>query len=122
MVQRKTGRAIVLPIEPELAAEIAQVPKDRLTFLATAADRQFSVKGFGMRMRAWCKAAGLDGRSCHGLRKARATQLAEAGASAHEAAAVTGHASVSEVQTYTAAARQAALAQVAVKRVREGEP
>ena len=42
----------------------------------------------------------------HGLRKAAARRLAEAGCSAHEIMAVMGHKTLSEVERYTRAAEQ----------------
>jgi integrase len=43
--------------------------------------KPFTVAGIGMRFQEWRNAAGLHHCSLHGLRKARARQLAEAGAS-----------------------------------------
>jgi len=42
--------------------------------------------------------------SGHGLRKAAARRLAEAGCTEHEIAAITGHASLREIARYTKAA------------------
>jgi integrase len=54
-----------------------------------------------------CRTAGLPkGASVHGLRKAAARRLAEAGCSASVIAAITGHRSLREVASYTAAADQ----------------
>jgi integrase len=65
-------------------------------------------------------AAGLPDRCVtHGLRKAAARRLAEAGCSANEIAAVTGHATLEEVARYTLAAEQKRLAQSAIKRLGE---
>ena len=55
-------------------------------------------------MRAWCDQAGLPKCTSHGLRKAIARRLAEAGATPHEIAAVTGHKDLKEVTLYTEAA------------------
>ena len=52
----------------------------------------------------------------HGLRKAAARRLAEAGCSANEIAAITGHATLDEVAQYTKAAEQRTLAQAAIDR------
>jgi hypothetical protein len=49
--------------------------------------------------------------SAYGLRKATAAALAEAGAAAHEIAAVTGHMSLEEI---TRAARKTRLADAAI--------
>jgi len=59
-------------------------------------------------------AAGLHGCSAHGLRKAAARRLAEAGCSTHE----TGHASLKEVARYTEAVDRRRLAQSAMAKVR----
>ena len=56
--------------------------------------------------------------SAHGLRKAAARRLAEAGCSTHEIAAITGHASLKEVARYTEAADRKRLAQSAMAKVR----
>jgi integrase len=50
------------------------------------------------------------------LRKAAARRLAEAGCTTHEIAAITGHASLSEIQRYTKAVEQARLARAAMAR------
>jgi Phage integrase family len=65
----------------------------------------------------WCDAAGLSKQcSAHGLRKAACRRLAEAGCSASEIAAISGHATLGEVQRYTKAADQARMARAAMER------
>ena len=55
--------------------------------------------------------AGLPDRcKPHGLRKTAARRLAEAGCSASEIAAITGHKTLAEVERYTRATDQARLA------------
>jgi integrase len=66
--------------------------------------------------RSWPK-----GISAHGLRKATARRLAELGCSTHEIAAVTGHATLAEVQRYTEAANRKRLAREAMKKLIEGK-
>jgi integrase len=68
-----------------------------------------------MRMRKWCDEAGLSECSPHGLRKAAARRLAEAGASVHQIAAITGHRSLKEVARYTQRADQIRLAREAIQ-------
>jgi len=109
--QVKTGRSLVLPIHPALATELRHVPRDQLTFLARDNGAAHTAGGFYNLFAAWCAAAGLEpGLAPHGLRKAAARRLAEAGATPHQIAAVTGHRSLAEVTIYTAAADQARLA------------
>jgi integrase len=57
---------------------------------------------------------GLPHCSAHGLRKAAATRLADAGCSASQIAAITGHKTLVEVSHYTRAADQRRLAQQAL--------
>lgn len=71
-----------------------------LTFLA-AHGRTRSAKGLGTLIRESAEAAGLTGLSAHGLRKARAIALAEAGATPHQIAAWTGHKTLKEIERYT---------------------
>jgi integrase len=70
-----------------------------------------------MWFRKACNAAGLPHCSAHGLRKAAARRLAEGGCTAHEIAAITGHASLREVARYTRAADQRNLAVAAMAKV-----
>jgi integrase len=121
--QQKTGWEGEVPITPELAVALAQVPAAQLTFLQTAWGRPLTDKGFGIRFRAWCNAAGLPHCSAHGLRYATARQLAEAGCTPHQIQAVTGHKSLALVQRYTNAVNQRELARAANKaRTQVGEP
>ena len=118
--QVKTGARLMIPLHPDLAAMIAS-QTDRLTFLMTGEgerSRPYTANGFYMRFRAWCAEAGLPpGLSPHGLRKAAARRMAEAGCSAHQIASVTGHKTLAEVQRYTAAANQAQLAEAAIRHI-----
>ncbi len=64
--------------------------------------------------------AGLPERCVlHGLRKAAARRLAEAGCSSKQIASITGHKSLDEVERYTAKADQKILARAAVTRLEE---
>jgi integrase len=68
--------------------------------------------------RSWCDAAGLP-QHCvfHGLRKSACTRLADAGCTAHEIAAISGHKTLKEVERYTKGADQARLARAAMERI-----
>ncbi len=118
--QQKTGVHLEIPIHPELTRIIVATPSDNLTFLVTKAHRAnrsqpFTSAGFGNWFREMCDEAGLPHCSAHGLRKAVARRLAEAGCSEHVIAAITGHRSLQEVRRYTARASQLVLAQQAIK-------
>lgn len=74
-----------------------------LTFLA-AHGRTRSSKALGTMIRESAAAAGLTGLSAHGLRKARAVALANAGATVHQIVAWTGHRTLKEAERYTRSA------------------
>jgi integrase len=93
-----------IPILPELQAIIAASPTGDLTYLVTDFGRPFSIKGFGNKFRGWCNEAGLPHCSAHGLRKAAATKMAEAGASANQLMSWFGWKSIQEAERYTKAA------------------
>lgn len=97
------GVTVDVPILPELAAEIAMVPPGRLTFLETAYGQPRSPKALTVHLAAWARAAGLEGRSAHGLRKARARILAEHGARPQAIMAWLGHRSIAMSLHYSAA-------------------
>jgi hypothetical protein len=75
------------------------------TFLITEYGKPFSSNGFGNKMRQWCNDAQLPECSSHGLRKASATILAEAGATEHQLMAIFGWSDSKMAQLYTKAAQ-----------------
>jgi integrase len=116
-VQQKTKRRLEIPVAAELVEIIAASAGGHLTFLTTQAGMPYSAEGFGNLFRQWCNEAGLPHCSAHGLRKAQARRLAEAGCSAPQIAAITGHKTLSEVQRYIEAASQKTLAVAAMRTV-----
>jgi integrase len=115
--QQKTGVSLAIPV-PDLAAIITATPVGHLTLLTTQSGRSYRANDFSDQFRVWCDAAGLPGHcSFHGLRKAACTRLADAGCSAHEIAAISGHKTLKQVEHYTRAADQARLARAAIERI-----
>jgi len=83
----------------------------------TATRKPYGGNAFSEQFRKWCDAAGLPKRcKPHGLRKAACRRLAEAGCSANEIMAISGHATMKELVRYTKAADQARLARNAMTR------
>jgi integrase len=117
--QRKTGAMLEIPIAPELRAVLDVTPaSEQLTFLVTRLGRPFEPDAFTHWFKAECRAAGLPSRaSVHGLRKAACRRLAEAGCSANVIAAVSGPASLREVERYTKAADQARMARQGIEAI-----
>jgi integrase len=116
--QRKTGKPLRVPIHPALQAALDAAPGTNMTLLTTPSGRPFRPNGFNDDFREWCNEAGLP-QECtpHGLRKAACRRLAEAGCSVHEIAAISGHASLQEVQRYTKDAEQERMARSALARM-----
>ena len=122
--QQKTSRELAIPIHPELARALSAAPRTNLTFIVTSHGAPYaSGEHFSNMFRGWCEEAGVTGASIHGLRKAACRRLAEAGCSANEIAAISGHATLREVARYTSAASQGLLAERALARqvATEGE-
>jgi integrase len=119
--QGKTGRQMTIPAHPDLCAELAAWRAERVDsvlILQSPRTAGWTGEHLSREMGRELVELGLPkGLNIHGLRKAAARRLAEAGCSALEIAAITGHASLSMVQLYTASADQARLAQAAVTRL-----
>jgi integrase len=113
--QQKTDTVLLIPMHPQLGAVLASVPRSNLTFLITEHGAPFTPNGFGNWWRDRCNEAGLPHCSFHGLRKAAATRLANAGCSVDQVKAITGHRSLAEVARYTRAADQRRLARQAIE-------
>jgi integrase len=110
-----------IPLHPKLCEIIAATPTVGVkTFLVTHFGKPYTAPGFGNWFRELCDQAGCFEVSAHGGRKATARRLAEIGCSANQIAAITGHASISEVQRYTKAADRKRMAREAMKKLTEG--
>ena len=109
--QKKTGKAVVIPIAPDLRVAMDAMPSiDGPALLVTSFGKPFSDKGFSMRMAKWVAAAGLSGISSHGLRKTISNRMALAGVSNQGIKSITGHSADSEVALYTRGVDQKRLA------------
>jgi integrase len=115
--QNKTGAEVSIPLVQELHAAL-DCPRDRLTFIAQADGRPLGAASLGNEFRGWLRKAGLpDKLSLHGLRKAAARRLAEAGCSVHEIQSITGHKTLSEIERYCRDAEKKRLAESASGKV-----
>src|SRR5215471_5204474 len=93
--QQKTGFELAIPVHSTLAAVIAETPTYHLTFLTNQFGRPFTAGYFGQWFREQC-----------------------------EIAAITGHASLKEIEHYTKAVDQQKLAASAMEKTRtlSGQP
>lgn len=118
--QQKTAAELEIPIHPLLKAALDAMtlaPIGGQAFVLTSFGKPFTAAGFGNWFRERCDEAGLPHCAAHGLRKAAARRLAEAGCTNAQIKAITGHKTDAEVSRYTRAAAQRGLADEAMKRV-----
>jgi integrase len=124
LTQEKTEEPLVIPCHPVLQAELAawKAEATTLTILANADGKPWKPNLLSYHLPAALKRLGI---SCdinvHGLRKLAAANLAEAGCSANEIAAITGHRTLRMVQFYTRSADQKRLAGAAIIRLTKAE-
>jgi len=126
LTQQKTGTALVLPVHPTLKAELDAWRREAVSTIILTTKRGIPWSGHHVSesMRLWMTKAAMPGLNVHGLRKLMAARLANAGASTHEIASMTGHKTLALVQLYTASADQERLAGAAIHRlsVNRGKP
>jgi len=127
---RTTIKMLKVPILPEFQAALDAVPtNDSLTFLVNDYGRPFaSAAAFGNKFADWCKAAGLQSVCCddgrvrsfraHGLRKAALTRAAHAGCTGPELMALSGHATLAQLQVYLDEVDQERQADAAIAKVK----
>jgi integrase len=110
-----------IPMHPKLTEIIAATATVGVRiFLVTKHGKPYTAAGFGNWFRELCDGADCPDISAHGGRKATARRLAEIGCSANQIAAITGHASIAEVQRYTKAADRKRMAREAMAKLVEG--
>lgn len=114
---KSNGQLVSIPLHPDLRTAMSIWDRNTGTFLNTNANDQRAAAGLGNVMRKWCDAADLPNCTAHGLRKACARRLAEAGATAPEIMSITGHKTLSEVQRYIADANREIMADSAMEKL-----
>jgi integrase len=115
--ERRTHKAMRIPILPALQEALDTVPPTQLTFLQNAAGRPFSQIVFSAWFRRQCDLAGLQGYSAHGLRKTMQTVAAEAGFSDRELMDWAGHTSPKMTSLYTRGRDQERIAEAGMRKL-----
>jgi len=111
----KTGVLCELPLDPELAAVL---PMDNMTFLLSESGKPFaSDKALSQRVAKWFRQADVEGITAHGVRKWRATKMAERGATEYQLMAWFGWSDPKEARPYVQAANRRRLAQEGADRM-----
>jgi integrase len=115
VVQSKTGEELWIAEHKELTAELGRGVIGHMSLLTTTQGKAFDPVYFGAWFAGAIDEAKLpDDCVLHGLRKTAARKLAEAGCTAEEIKAVTGHTTSRMVDHYTKGANQKKQASAAI--------
>jgi integrase len=106
----KTGTRVTIPVLPELAEIIAAGPIGELSIIASKKGQPIRKEVLGNLFKKACKAAGIHGKSAHGIRKAAATRAANNGATVATLEAIFGWEGGQMAALYTRAADRRKLA------------
>lgn len=118
VVQQKTGAHVWIPVHKDLKRELDRWERKAETILTNSYGNAWGGTSFATRFCTIMKEhRAMDGLVFHGLRKAAAAKLAEAGCSTKEIASITGHATLQMVELYTREAEQKRLAKRAMRRL-----
>ncbi len=113
----KRGASFVsIPIMPQLKKAIRDAKIVSPTnYLVTSHGRPFSsADAISQRFSKWCKEAGLQNRTAHGIRKAVGHILAESGCTQYQIMAIHGHSESRTSEVYTRAVERPELARQAI--------
>ena len=109
---RKKGSAFVsIPMLPPLIEATRLSTVIGPSYILNEKGLPFSsVEALRVRVQRWCKTAGLDGLSSHGVRKAVAELMAEAGSTQHQMMSVMSHKEARTSEVYTKGVERRGLA------------
>lgn len=118
----KNGVELYIPILPRLAEALGAGPIGEMSFLSSQYGRPMTKESFGNVFKSWCRSAGIEDKSAHGLRKLAATIVAENGGSEQELQALFGWTTNTMSAVYTREAnRKRQALQAAFKMLQEME-
>lgn len=105
------------PVLPELASELALLPRDVMVLIHHGKGLPYKPETLGNWFKDQCKAAGLAHCTLHGIRKGQATAIADSGGTEFEVMSFLAHATPKEAATYTRKANRGRLADSGLSRV-----
>jgi integrase len=120
LATEKTGERVAILMSDALVEAIEAGPCGEMTFIVGVAGKPLAKEVFGGNFREWCRAAGIVGKSAHGVRKTAATADALAGYSDAELSAKFGWTGRGMPELYTRSANREKLSLAAAERVKMG--
>lgn len=119
VAQQKTGEKVWIPVHGRLAEALDTTDRTAVTILTTQAGLPYKVAWFQHDVSHWVRRAGLTGLVAHGWRVTAITWLAEAGCTAKQMQAISGHKQMSMLEGYAREANKKTLARAAVVKLKE---
>ena len=114
----KTKTEVVIPILPVLQRTLDVGPIGDLTFITSKDGKPYQSKhAFGNSFASAARAAGIVGKSAHGIRKLGATRLANGGATTEQLKAIFGWQSDKMASLYTRSADRRRMAMEAMGKI-----
>ncbi|MFJ1292608.1 tyrosine-type recombinase/integrase [Paracoccus yeei] len=111
MPRKKGSAQVTIPILEPLYRATRAVKVVGPAYILNEKGKPFSSsEALRIRVQRWCAAAGIPGRSSHGVRKAVAEMMAEAGSTQHQIMAVMSHTQAKTSEIYTRGAQRRLLA------------
>lgn len=99
---KKGSASVTIPMLPPLYRATRAMNEQGGTYLLNYKGKPFSSPdSLGQMFRRWCREAGLEGRSSHGIRKAAGHLLAQEGCSQYQIMTVHGHTQAQTSEVYT---------------------
>lgn len=116
---KRGSKFVSVPVAPQLLAEIKSLKVVGTAYILSSHGRPYrSSESLRNMIEAWTGQAGLKNRTQHGVRKALAELLAEAGASNHQIMAVMSHTKPTTTAIYTDQADRRRLAASAMEGIK----
>lgn len=113
----KTNTQVDITILPPLVETLAVGPTGDLAFIVGETGKPLTKESFGNMFRAACNAAGIKGKSAHGVRKIGATRCAEMGLTVSELEAWFGWTGGAMASHYTKTADRKRLSKQAAEKL-----
>lgn len=113
----KTDTEVSLPVLAALSEILAAGPTGEATWICGARGGPLKKESFGNLFKDACRAAGIENKSAHGVRKIGAARAALAGASVNELNAIFGWTGVQMAKKYTDSADRRRLAEAAMHKI-----
>jgi integrase len=117
----KTGMRVTIPMLAPLKATLDAGPTGDLAFIVSRRGTPFNKGALGAAFVEAARAAGVHGKSAHGIRKAAATRAAENGATERELEAIFGWSGGRMATLYTRSANRTRLAAGAIDKLDRAE-